>query len=204
MSHIRLRLALSGVGIEFEGSPALYQRWIEPIVAATCARGADDPPASASTQQRSAPDPTPSAASQPTAPVTHPAAAHPHTTQAASAPDQTVLEPQAPDVFQPKAPERFRQFVSQVGSRASTTEQQLMAFGFYLWNYEKQNTFSAQDLRGFFGLLHREIPENIDALVEDLTTRKRFLESSEDDPADRWRLTGKGVNYVKNRLLGSV
>lgn len=169
MTNIRLRLDLSGVGLEFQGSQAFYDRWVEPILAATCQRPVSEP---------AAPVETPPAASS-------------------SVPD---AEPDRA-IFQPQSPTRFQQYVAQVGDRAATTEQQVMAFGFYLWNYEKRNVFGWDDLQGFFAMMRQDVPDDLEALIEDLNGRKRFLEAADER---QWKLTTKGVNYVKNRLLGSV
>ena len=103
--------------------------------------------------------------------------------------------------FVPQAPDRFRQYVMQIGERASTDERRIMAFGFYLWNYEKQERFTGEEIKGFFRALHLPAPDELDATLDDLTARKRWLEADahETDEAG-WSLTAKGVNYVKNRL----
>ena len=175
MPSVRLRLDLAGVGLEFSGSEAFYHRWVEPIVAATC-------------QREQAPEPPPIPDDAPLATSNGEAAA-------------PVDEAPMSAVFQPESPARFQQFVAQVGPRAATNEQQVMAFGFYLWNYEKRNTFDRADVEGFFGLLHQECPDAFEAMIDGLVEKKRFLEP---EAAGHWRLTSKGVNYVKNRLLGTV
>lgn len=104
--------------------------------------------------------------------------------------------------FQPTAPERFQKFAGQVGANAATVEQRVMAFAFYLWNYERHDDFDGAAIGAFFRTVHETPPEALDALLEDLASTKRWLEPGSGD--GRWRLTTKGVNYVKNRLLGTA
>lgn len=104
--------------------------------------------------------------------------------------------------FQPSAPQRFQQFAGQVGANAATIEQRTMAFAFYLWNYERRDAFDAEAIAAFFRTTHEEPPEDLAVLLAELATTRRWLEPA--DEADHWRLTTKGVNYVKNRLLGDL
>ena len=106
------------------------------------------------------------------------------------------------EVFQPSAPQRFQQFAGQVGSNAATVEQRAMAFAFYLWNYERQDAFDAENIAAFFRTVHEEPPDTLTGLLEELAATRRWLEPAEESGA--WRLTTKGVNYVKNRLLGDL
>jgi hypothetical protein len=103
-------------------------------------------------------------------------------------------------VFKPTAPAQFQRFATQVGGRASDADQRIMAFGFYLWNFERQNEFPEDQLEAFFRTVQEEPPADLPGRLADLRDRRRFLEPGED--ARSWKLTPKGVNYVKNRLLG--
>ena len=103
-------------------------------------------------------------------------------------------------IFQPSSPQHFRQFAGQVGARAATVDQRIMAFGFYLWNFERQDEIGGGDIRSFFHTVHEDPPQDLDERLTALSEQKRFLEVG--TTANSWRLTTKGVNYVKNRLLG--
>ena len=116
-------------------------------------------------------------------------------TSAAPAPRRTDLP-----VFQPSSPAQFRRFASQVGARADAVDQRAMAFAFYLWNFERQNTFKQDDIAAFFRTVQDDPPEDLADLLGDLESRLRFLKTGES--AGTFELTSKGVNYVKNRLLG--
>ena len=115
--------------------------------------------------------------------------------------DDAVPVPEGP-TFQPSSPPRFNQFTGQVGSRAATVDQRAMAFAFYLWNYERKEEFSVDEIEAFFRTVHEVPPEDMADRISELSDEKRFLEKGREDGA--WRLTPKGVNYVKNRLLGEI
>jgi hypothetical protein len=102
------------------------------------------------------------------------------------------------DGFQPQSA-HFAQFIRQVGDRAAQPDQQIMAFGFFLWNYEKQEAFTPEHLVGCFRTLGLPVPEELDERLSVLVARKRFLQPARDEGS--YRLSNKGVNYVKNRLL---
>jgi hypothetical protein len=104
-----------------------------------------------------------------------------------------------PAPFQPSSPPQFRRFTSQVGRRAADADQRIMAFGFYLWNFERQDEFAEEQIAAFFRTVLDDPPPDLGSRLAGLRDGKRFLESGED-PAT-WKLTTKGVNYVKNRLL---
>jgi hypothetical protein len=116
-------------------------------------------------------------------------------------PDPVDTVPAGP-IFHPGSPAQFNQYAGQVGKNAATVEQRIMAFAFYLWNYERQEEFSAVDIEAFFGTVLEEPPEDLPGRIRDLIEGKRFLEPGAAE--ETWRLTSKGVNYVKNRLLGTI
>jgi hypothetical protein len=111
-----------------------------------------------------------------------------------------VPEEAGPPAFKPTAPWNFRQFTAQVGDRAATVEQRIMAFAFYLWNFEKQDEFRGEEIEAFFRTVQEDPPSDLDTRLGKLTSSKRFLESGGEEGT--FRLSSKGVNYVKNRLLG--
>lgn len=107
-----------------------------------------------------------------------------------------------PEGFRPSS-SHFGSFLQQVGSRAETPEQQVMAFAFFLWNYERTERFGTDEIAGCFRAVGLEPPEDLDARIDALREKQRFLEAVETDEGERSALTTKGRNYVKNRLLGS-
>ncbi len=175
MTRVHVRLSLGAVSIEFNGENEFFRRLIEPLVDAQARRN----PSGA------APAGGPAAASAP--PLRAPTLAE-------------RLAPPPPQ-FQPAAPQKFNLFVRQVGDRAQSPDQRLMAFAFYLWNYEKREEFSRTDAESFFRTLHDEGLDRTGELLADLWERRRFLEPGREEGL--WRLTEKGLNYVKNRLLSA-
>ena len=175
MDEVRVRMMMGSIRLEFRGRRAFFEAWVEPLLHAAYARG-EVPPG-----LRAAAIP-PAARQEP----------------------RPVPEPEAPaePAFKPTSPFHFNQFVGQVGARATQSYQQVMAFAFYLWNYEKREEFGLGDAEGFFRTLKIEPPADLATLLEDLAGRRRFLENGAGTAM--WRLSSKGVNYVKNRLLGSA
>ncbi len=227
MAEVNVRVDMGGVHLAFEGSQAFYARLIEPLVTATYQLAARR---SVSKQREEATEsaaPLGSSREGGTHAVREDvAAAEPanrlrvedasvatdegsarlpeSANGVASSPAELGVETRNPtNEFVPQAPDRFRQYVMQIGERASTDERRIMAFAFYLWNYEKQERFDAEELRGFFRTLHLPEPDGLSETLADLTTRKRWLEVDADED-ELWSLTAKGVNYVKNRLLTGI
>ncbi|MDF1701283.1 MAG: hypothetical protein P1V36_09020 [Planctomycetota bacterium] len=173
---VRIRLALGGVEIAFSGRRAFFEAHVARLLESIYRRaGPGDTRGGAAVMRASSSDGSDEATAD-------------------------VVD-SAPPTFQPASPSRFQRYAGQVGANAATLEQRVMAFAFYLWNYERRETFGNEDVAAFFRTVHEEPPEDLPARLAHLCDAKRFLDRGED--ADVWRLTTKGVNYVKNRLLGS-
>lgn len=104
-------------------------------------------------------------------------------------------------VFKPSSPPQFSRYVAQVGPNAADLEQRLMAFAFYLWNFERRDEFDEDDIASFFRTFQESPPDDLGARLLDLGERLRFLEAG--SAPGSWRLSTKGVNYVKIRLLAA-
>ncbi len=111
-------------------------------------------------------------------------------------------EPIRGGAFQPSEPQRFQKFAGQVGANAVTPEQRVMVFAFYLWNFERKDEFDLAEIASFFRTVNEEPPADLERLLGELCGSKRFLEARRG--TDAMCLTTKGVNYVKNRLLGRM
>ncbi len=177
---VHVRVAVGEVRLEYRGDRAFYERLVEPLVVATYARGESGPVADTSRETGDGQE----ADGQ---------------TRGPDAP--AAREPTGP-IFTPTSPARFQQFAGQVGENAATVEQRIMAFAFYLWNYEREEAFPLARIESFFRTVQEDPPPDIEGRLVDLAERKRFLEAGRE--AGDWRLTPKGVNYVKNRLLGAA
>lgn len=190
MSHIHLRLQLGGVAIQFSGQNAFFRQHIEPLIAAQARQSPHLEGGARDASEGASPDVPATATASRVADF-----------PPLRAPTLAERVAPAPATFQPSSPQNFNQYVRQVGDRARTSDQRLMAFAFYLWNYEKQEEFGRSDVEGFFRTLHDEGLEQTGELLGDLWERRRFLEPGRSE--GQWRLTAKGLNYVKNRLLSA-
>ncbi len=170
MPRVRIRLAIGDLRIEYAGSLAFHDRVIAPLL-------------------------TSLGAAEGTGPA-RPPAGEAQGEVPGLEPGETIPAPAR--LWTPAAPERFAQFTAQVGARAETVDQRIMAFAFYVWNYEKRERWNIAEVVAFFRTLHQDPPDELDERLAVLTSSKRFLEHDGDGA---WKLSTKGVNYVKNRLL---
>lgn len=172
MSHdVRVHIRLGTFRLAYEGSRTFYESAVEPLVA-TAARQGRPARAAATAAARPAAPGVPDAPATPTAPAS---------------------------VFVPKSPE-FGRFLRRLGPEAAEPDRQVVALAFYLWNYERRETFTLDEITGCFAALGLPTPADLAAVLADLTDRKRFVEAA--GPAS-WRLSKKGENYVKTRLLSA-
>ncbi|MFO0934002.1 MAG: hypothetical protein U1E39_15040 [Planctomycetota bacterium] len=177
MSHdVRVHIRLGTLRLAYEGSRAFYETAVEPLVARAADRGRRTPAAAAAP----ASPPAPASAAPDVAPA--PAAAAP-----------------TPAAFVPRSPE-FGRFLRRLGPEAAEPDRRVVALAFYLWNYERLETFTEREIAGCFAALGLRVPGDLDAILDDLTDRKRFVESL---GAGLFKLTKKGENYVKTRLLSA-
>ncbi|MDJ0973219.1 MAG: hypothetical protein QNJ98_02005 [Planctomycetota bacterium] len=183
---MRVRLVVPGLRLEFVGDEALFDRTVAPLLDAAAGRRFAAGPTDA------AADPAPAAA--PGSPAGGDAEAPPESEAAA-------VESAAPAGFVPTSPQ-FSGYLKKVGARASDPDQQLVAFAFYLYNYEDTRDFDAETLLGCFEAVGLPTPEAIEERLGALCDRQRFLARLDGD--GRFELTPKGVNYVKTRLLGAI
>jgi hypothetical protein len=173
-----VRLRLKGVSLEYRGTLPFFERVVEPLVAAAARIGPDG---------EGAPPPVPEAPEVPAEP--------------AEAGEEAEAEDEAEEGYRPDSAD-FGRFIRQLGPEAAEPERQVVAFAFYLWNYEKREEFTEEEVAGCFRSLGLPPPDGAEDLYRDLAERKRFLDAGES--AGRWRLTQKGRNYVKTRLLGGA
>lgn len=178
-NDVRVHLRLGTLRLAYEGTRTFYETCVEPLVAAAAARSRGAAPAA-----------SPTVPSTSSADVAAPVGGGPAPRRAEAA---------AAPAFVPQSPE-FGRFLRRLGPEAAEPDRQVVALAFYLWNYERRETFTAAEIRGCFEAVRMPAPADLPALFADLTERKRFLEAA---GPDAWRLTKKGENYVKTRLLAS-
>lgn len=190
MPSVHVRVAMRGVRLEFSGREAFFQQHVAALVAAvygdqagpTAANGIATPEASADLN---------------VAPASTEAAGRGSEAVAPEAP----AGPDTPTGFVPSSG-RFGKFLGQVGARAQNETQQIVAFAFYLWNSEERRHFSPAQIQGCFEAIGLDGPADLDACLDDLMEKKRFIQDVGID--GDYELTQKGINYVKTRLLTDV
>lgn len=109
--------------------------------------------------------------------------------------------PEVPKGYRPPSFE-FGQFVQKLGAEAAEPDRQIVAFAFFLWNYEKKDVVNEEEIAGCFRAIGLQPPQRTSELYSDLANRLRFLAPGQTEGT--WSLTTKGANYVKTRLLGAV
>jgi hypothetical protein len=119
----------------------------------------------------------------------------------AEAPAPPAPAPEVPKGYRPPTFE-FGQFVQKLGAEAAEPDRQIVAFAFFLWNYEKKDVVNEEEIAGCFRAIGLQPPQKTSELYSDLANRLRFL--AHGSAEGTWSLTTKGANYVKTRLLGAV
>jgi hypothetical protein len=182
MSEVRVHVRLGSIRLEYEGDQSFYEKHVEALVAAAAAAG----PRAARDGAGAAP-PRDGHAREP--------GARPAVSSPSPAPAEAPRV--APSTFVPQSGE-FGRFLKRIGREATQPDQQVVGIAFYLWLYEKREQFGVGELEGCFRAVSLPLPSGIEQILADLTDRKRFLEPAGDG---LWRLSRKGENYVKTRLL---
>lgn len=184
-SEVRVHVRLGTMRLDYRGALEFYERNVEALVEAAARRGAR--PGVNGSHASSAPASDASAASgdAATTPQVTPGA------EAAAAPESHR------DAYAPSSPE-FGRYVRRLGPDADAPDRHVVAFALYLRNYERLETFGFDEIEGCLHAIGRTLPDDAAAVFAELTEPKRFLEVA---GPNRWRLTKKGENYVKSRLL---
>jgi hypothetical protein len=170
---VRVQVRIGSVRLTFEGDQSFYEAHVESLLAAAAGK----------------PVPVPSAPRVPAVPPVTPPPSPSPVPAAVRTAERPAWTPSSGD---------FGRYIRRLGSEAGEPDRQVVAFAFYLWNYERRETFGRGEIAACFQALHLPTPEPLDPILEDLTERKRFLEHV---GGDAWRLSKKGENYVKTRLL---
>ncbi len=175
-SEVRVHVRLGTMRLDYHGAREFYERHVEALVASAASRGGG---VTVSTAPGASGGATP----------IEPAPAVPAPTVEARGAQGGAYEPSSPE---------FGRYLRRLGPDADAPDRHVVAFAFYLWNYERMETFGFNEIEGCLHAIGRTLPEDAPAVFEDLTEHKRFLEAAGER---RWRLTKKGENYVKSRLL---
>lgn len=214
MSEIRTRLQLPGFRMEYQGARLFFTRVIEPLLDgvghASVLRA--EPPAAAAAHAGDGPRTAGSGG--PGTPAASPSAQAQAEAAWSAAPGRSAAVPEGAEPPRPQAAapgssargyrppsSEFGPFVHRLGPEAAESDRQILAFAFFLWNYEKRDVISEDEVEGCFRALGLMPPSNAPDLYESLSSRQRFLLPGPKPLT--WVLTTKGANYVKTRLLGS-
>jgi hypothetical protein len=184
-AEVSVHVRLGAVRLDFEGDRTFYERHVEGLVDAAARAGGPRANGPAGGNGRAS-------APARTAPVA------PEVDGAETAKPAAEERPRSA-AFVPQSGE-FGRFIRRLGPEAGEPDRQVTAFAFYLWYYEKKEAFGREHVVGCFRALGLAPPQDHDRLLDDLTERRRFLETT---GSDAWRLSRKGENYVKTRLLAS-
>jgi len=91
----------------------------------------------------------------------------------------------------------FGTFHRQLGEGPNGAENRVAAYAFYLWNYEKKETFGTEEVAGCFAAGGEDVPDDLDASCAALE-RERILQPAAREGS--WRLTQKGKTRVRKLL----
>lgn len=178
-SEVSVHVRIGTLRLDYRGERAFYERNVESLVAAASRR-----------------EGSPSIDS----PWTPPRASDSNGTVESGTPapvDEVPPPVEARKAYEPESPE-FGRYVRRLGPDADAPDRHIVAFAFYLRNYERRETFGMNEIEGCLHAIGRTLPDDGPALFVDLTENKRFLEAVGEH---LWRLSKKGENYVKTRLL---
>jgi hypothetical protein len=185
-SEVSVHVRIGTLRLDYRGARAFYERNVESLVAAASRQEAPTRGAAVETASEASvealPPPVDLGDAEAAAPVASPA-------PAAAVPTREAYEPQSPE---------FGRYVRRLGPDADAPDRHVVAFAFYLRNYERRETFGMDEIEGCLHAIGRTLPDDGPAIFADLTDNKRFLEAAGERA---WRLSKKGENYVKTRLL---
>ncbi len=171
MAQVRVRLQTKRVQLLFEGDESVFERQIEPLLLRLAGEHAKARATAPSGAPVSAPAPVPAPARE-----------------AAAEPAKAVWQP---------AGTSFRTFQRQLADSPNGTANQIAAYAFYLWNYERRETFSVEEIEGCFEAGGETVPDDLAAACVDLED-SRILQPAAHEGT--WRLTPKGTNQVRKLL----
>jgi len=193
MSEVRVHVRLGTLRLDFQGEQSFYEAHVEVLVAAAAARGAHGGGAAGATNSSRGHGPAAPPALSSGAAID--AAMPPGASSDGGSPSAASVG--TADAYEPGSPE-FGRFLRRLGAEADAPDLHILAFAFYLWNYERLESFGLAEIAGCLRAIGRELPAGADEIMVDLTDRRRFFESA---GRGRWRIGKKGENYVKTRLL---
>ena len=182
MSEVRVHVRLGTLRLDYHGAQAFYEAHVESLVAAAASRGVRAGTAShrpgryVNSHAHGSPSER-GADGAPAAPEAVDDASD--ASREASGPTSSASAPaaEAPTGYKPASPE-FGRYLRRLGTEADAPDRHVLAFAFYLWNYERLETFGLPEIAGCLKAIGRDLPEDVDALMDDLAEKRRLLESA--------------------------
>lgn len=182
MSEIRVRLRWSGgVRLEYRGRREGFESVLGPLL-----DGLAEPSA------RPSPAPIGRGHALPRARGPEGAAEEPAEKRA----EKRAEEPAG---YEPPS-DRFGTFQRQLAVEEEHAEHLVAAYAFFLWNYEKREVFSEDEVAGCFAADGRTLPTDPAEVYGDLLTQRVLSPGAGEHT---WRLTSKGRDFVRHHLLSA-
>ena len=112
------------------------------------------------------------------------------------APQPAEPEPETSSGWQPAATP-FHTFQRQLADGPESDGARITAYAFYLWNYEKRETFGTEELVGCFEADGADVPPDLADRCRALEDRRILQPAAQEET---WRLTPRGTNQVRKWL----
>ena len=175
MANVHVRLKTDAMRMEYRGSQDLFERVVDPLLLAMAAR--------------------------------RPAAKGPRISRAPEEEENAQVsgqeaQPAADDGearYNPPS-DTFHVFQRQLDPGKNGPANRVAAYAFFLWNYEKKESFGEDEVAGCFRAEGLPVPEALAEAYDELT-RRRILARARRDGA--WELTAKGRDHVRHHLLSA-
>src|SRR5438045_3244 len=161
-TDVRVRVRLGTLRLEYEGERAFYESHVEKMVEAAARR--DLTATNGAAPVRATPPPAaPVAAPAASAPAASPEA-HGGTSPGGGSPaGGSPAGNGTSSRFAPSS--EFGKFIRKLGPEAAEPDRQVVALAFYLWNYEKRDTFGLDEIEGCFRALSLPAPARVDEIL---------------------------------------
>ncbi len=96
--------------------------------------------------------------------------------------------------------DRFGTFQRQLAVEEAHEAHLVAAYAFFLWNYEKREVFTEDEVAGCFAAHGRTLPVDPAEVYGDLLTQRVLSPGAGEHT---WRLTSKGRDFVRHHLLSA-
>ena len=179
MSSVHVRLQTDAIHMEFRGSQALFERVVDPILLAfATGRPASVAPRISRAKQEETGGPEVRGQEE-------------NGSEGGAADNGSHYNPPS---------DTFHTFQRQLEPGKDAPANRVAAYAFFLWNYEKKESFEEDEVTGCFLAEGLPVPEALGDAYDELS-RRRILAPGRRDGA--WELTAKGRDHVRHHLLSA-